>query len=181
MTPIGCELGQWQQHEGALMHSRMRDFRALFLRHHHVVEGDEVEIDDPRPPTFPADAPKGRLDPMQNAQKGTRRQFGFNTGNAVNEPGLIGTRDRCASVPGGTRRDPDTRAGEMFQRRGERGLGGAVVRARQVGAQADVDHGAVHHSIGRANLTTSCIRSPEAVTYSVRNVVSLGPGAQAGL
>ena len=92
MPGFGSNLGQWFEHETALVHCGMGNGQGGRV-HTGLVEEQDVDIDfagsfwlDPMPA-------HGLLDRQEGAQEMVRPLFGIEGDRAVQEPGLIGEFD----------------------------------------------------------------------------------------
>ena len=73
--PIGRDLRQRHEHEGAFEHVRMRQ-NEVAIDQHQIVIGEEVDVDGPRPPAALARAvaPERALAFLRARQQTVRRQ-----------------------------------------------------------------------------------------------------------
>ena len=95
MTPFGSDFRQRQQNEGALIHPRMRQERRALAGNTAPVS-QKVEIDQARRIDDAAHPPEFRLDAVQKRQQRLGREVGFDRGDGIDEPRLVGDGHRLA-------------------------------------------------------------------------------------
>jgi hypothetical protein len=96
---VGVHFQEWHEHEGTLVHSRVRDDQVGLLDDLPSVRQD-IDVDLPRSPSFSSDPSHSVLDGSTCLQKSPRRHDRFDLNDGVEEIGLRGT-DRFGLVDAG--------------------------------------------------------------------------------
>ena len=90
-----CKICQWDEHEGSLVHSRMRDGQLSMVDLPIGVKKD-VDIDLARTPAESGRAPHPFLDPLEESQQCPGSEPGFGFDHLVEKFSLLGVSPwRC--------------------------------------------------------------------------------------
>jgi len=143
MAPVGCNLGEWQEHESALVEPRVwHDKRGCLGHLTPIIE--EIEIEHAGCVSLPADTTKLSLYRVQHREQVSRGEMGCQRCDRVNKPRLVRARYRLSSIPSRAGRDLNTLCFERDQGGCERIEGRAEPRAGQIAADADQDQFVAH-------------------------------------
>jgi hypothetical protein len=86
---LRTDLGQWQQHEGALVHARMRHFQTRSVND-LIAEQKQVEVEGARAVAFRAHATVPEFEREQLLQQVGGRKLSVEYGNGVDKVRLVG-------------------------------------------------------------------------------------------
>ena len=138
MAPPRGNLGEWYEHESALVEPRMRQDERGGLGHLTSII-KKIEIDHARCVLLAAEPTKFSFDRLQCREQVWRGEIGRQRRYRVNKPGLVRARYRLGSMPSRARRDLNTLCFERNQRGCEGIARRAEPRAGQIAADADQD------------------------------------------
>ena len=125
MAPIRRDFEQRQHDKRPPGHSRMRQARTFGVVRDPALEIEEIEVKRAIGIGNRAGAAEGPLDLEHKGENFLRAQIAIDGGDRVDEPRLIGNRNRRRAPPGGTSRNPDAGPGERGERRAAGGARGA--------------------------------------------------------
>jgi hypothetical protein len=108
---IDVELGKGSEDESPLVHPGMGDHE-LRLLHLRIAEGQDVDVDGSRAPSFPSDSSQPVFYPMALRQEFARGQRCGDLEDGVEIVGL-GRADRCSLVDPGAPEDLDPIGGRQ--------------------------------------------------------------------
>ena len=104
--PVGGDLGQWHEHEGARVHFPVRNAQARGIDDLAAVQ-QQVQIQGAGTPAHIAHSPEFLLDALQQIQQVFRRQAGFDQCRGIGVVRLSGRADGGGPVQAGVAHEGD--------------------------------------------------------------------------